>query len=150
MHRVLARWSIFSFFSFLIMDNILIWHFLLTAATFSTQHLSAMTFSRSNSSFSWLMETTTLAPLKKTGFPISTVVVYYCWFFVQTNVLWYFVDYHLLVIHFMASEDIWFFKPYITSKAIYQTAFGPRIFFNCSWLHYKLYIPSPVPSGHYA
>jgi len=74
---------------------------------------------------------------------MSTVVVYCCWIFVQINVLWYLIDYHMIMIQFKVSEAIRFFQPYITSKAIYQTAFGPRSFYNCSQSHNILNRLSP-------
>jgi len=60
------------------------------------------------------------------------------WSFVQPNVLWHLPVYYVLFIQHTASEVIRFSKPYTTSKANYQTAFGLRTFFSCLHLHYAL------------
>jgi len=130
-------------FSVLIMDIMLRWSFLLTAATSPAQPISFRIFSRNNSSFCCLVATTTLAPLIRTEYAMSTDVVYCCWFLVQSNVSCYSVAYRLLVMHFTPSEDVGFFQPYIPSKEIYLTAFRPRNFFDCLWSHYIIFPPSP-------
>ena len=83
-----------------------------------------------------VMDLTARSPGKIIPARLSIIFVFFFGLFVQIHVIWLLylfllLDYLMPVLKFKVSEAIRFFQPYITSKAIYPTAFGPKSNYFC-------------------